>query len=424
MTALTTKQTAVEIESHGLEIYAGVDTHRDTHHVALVNQVGRTLRDEQFPATGVGYRRIVDFLHHYGPVTAVGVEGTGSYGAELSRVLRLEGFGVVEVMRPNRQRRRLKGKSDPLDALQAAMTVLTGRGLATPKERDAHAESLRILLAERSLVVKTRSATMNQIHALLIASDNAVREDYRRYSREKLITIIARTRPSAGIDPEQIARQSLKRLAVRHQNLGDDIVALDLQLDTLVRQLNPALLDANGIGPVVAATLLAAVGDNPERIIGKAQFAALCGVAPIPASSGQRVRHRLSRGGDRRANHAIHRIVLVRHSHHDPRTMEYFQRRRAEGLSDRDIVRCLKRHVANEVFALLAHPAPARVIGQQLRQQRKDLNITITDLAETLHVPYQRLRRLEIGKRTDTDLEARCQQRLDNVRQSRPVKTV
>ena len=230
---------------------------------------------------------------------------------------------------------------------------------------------------------------MNQIHALLIASDNAVREDYRRYSREKLITIIARTRPSAGIDPEQIARQSLKRLAVRHQNLGDDIVALDLQLDTLVRQLNPALLDANGIGPVVAATLLAAVGDNPERIIGKAQFAALCGVAPIPASSGQRVRHRLSRGGDRRANHAIHRIVLVRHSHHDPRTMEYFQRRRAEGLSDRDIVRCLKRHVANEVFALLAHPAPARVIGQQLRQQRKDLNITITDLAETLHVPYQ-----------------------------------
>lgn len=405
MTSLTTTDQSINTPHPKRVLYGGVDTHKDTHHVAIVDEIGRSVADKEFPATGAGYRQIVVFLHGYGPIDAVGVEGTGSYGAGLTRVLTDVGMTVIEVMRTNRQFRRLKGKSDPLDARQAALTVLAGRGLATPKQRDGFAESLRILLAERSSAVKARSATLNQIHSLLINSDDAVRQDYRRYAGDKLVQSLAHTRPSTGHTPAQIARQSLKRLATRHLAFSEDITAIDLQLQLLVRQINPALLAAVGIGPVVAATLLTTIGDNPERITSKAQFAALCGVAPIPASSGQRVRHRLSRGGDRRANHAIHRVVLVRMRHSEPRTMEYFARRSAEGLSDRDIIRCLKRHIANEVYALLTHPETAMPSGPLMRQRRQALNAPIANVAQALGVPYQRLRRLEIGQRADAELE-------------------
>ncbi|WP_370449049.1 transposase [Cryobacterium sp. Hb1] len=220
------------------------------------------------------------------------------------------------------------------------------------RQCDGDVESIRILLAERSSATKARTASINQIHGLLVSAPEAVRQNFRRFDGAKLAVTLARTRPAPGTNPEVIARASAKRLAQRHQALTADIAHINQQLTVLAVRQNPALMAASGVGPFVAAHLLATAADNRHHIAPKDQFAALCGVAPIPASSGTWQRFRLSRGGDRKASVAVHRIVLLRKHHKEPRTA-YIARRTAEGLSDRDIVRCLKRHVANEIFALL-----------------------------------------------------------------------
>lgn len=398
-------------------LVAGIDTHKHTHHVAVVDHLGRPVADRQFVTTSRGYGQIVRFLREHGTVTRVGVEGTGSYGAGIARVLNATGFTVVEVARPNRQTRRLRGKSDPLDAHQAALTMLTAVKGGAPKSGDGAVECLRILISERRSAVKARTQTINQMQALLITAPQPVRATYRVLATERLVATLARTRPgTTGTgQPEQIARQTLKRLAIRVQNLQAEIATIEEQLDALIRVVNPALLSCNGVGVVTAATLLVAAGDNPDRLTSKASFAAMTGVAPIPASSGQRIRHRLSRAGDRHANSALHRIVLLRKRHHEPRTMAYIARRRAEGLTDRDITRCLKRHIANEIYSVLMNPGTDNPVGRQLRAQRQRIGIPIAALATTLQVPYQQLRRLEIGIRSDPELEQRAKTVLDQI---------
>lgn len=393
---------------------AGIDTHKHTHHVAVLDQLGRCVADEEFATTSAGYAQIIDFLHAHG-VEVVGIEGTGSYGAGIARALRAAGLAVIEVVRQNRQARRIQGKSDPIDARQAALTVLSGDEAMVPKTADGVVESMRILLSERRSAVKTKTQAMNQIHALLVTAPESVRNVFRRLSGNRLITTLARTRPgTGGTAPEQVARQSLKRLAVRHVAMDADIKLIDRQLDQLVRDVNPTLLSLNGVGPVTAATLLVAAGDNPDRLTTRAAFAALVGVAPIPASSGQRTRHRLSRGGNRQANAALHRIVLLRIRHQEPRTVAYFERRRTEGLTNRDITRCLKRHIANEIYKTLLNPA-AEQPGQHLRTTRQQAGITVTALAATLGVSFDQLRRLEIGVRADPELEHRALTTLEQI---------
>mgnify|MGYP002651894359 CR=1 FL=1 len=398
-------------------LVAGIDTHKHTHHVAIVDQLGRAVADREFATTSRGYAQIIEFLRHHGPLDQVGVEGTGSYGAGISRSLMAEGLTVVEVVRQNRQARRLRGKSDPIDANQAALAVLAGTDTSIPKTADGAVEAMRILIAERRSAAKTKTQTLNQIHALLITAPETVRNAYRSLAGAKLLAALVHSRPGAAesADPAQVARQTLKRLASRHAMLNDEVTIIDEQLERLVRTLNPALLALSGVGPLTAATLLVAAGDNPERLATKASFAALAGAAPIPASSGQRTRHRLSRGGNRHANAALHRIVLLRMRHREPRTMAYFERRRAEGLTDRDIMRCLKRHIANEIYAALIDPSTDDPAGRQLRTRRQDAGIPISVLAATLGVPYQRLRRLEIGTRADPELEARARLLLDQI---------
>lgn len=388
-------------------LVAGVDTHKDTHHVAILDHVGRPVADREFRADGRGYAQIITFLREQGYVVRVGVEGTGSYGAGLSRALNAAGFTVIEVARQDRQMRRRRGKSDPLDAHQAAVTVLAATDTTIPKAGDGGVESMRILLGERRSAAKARAQAMNQIHALLITAPELVRQAFRALTGQRLVTTLAKTRPGPGgsVDPETVARQTLKRLAIRHLSMQAEIDLIEAHLEALARQVNPTLLSLSGVGPVTAATLLVAAGDNPERLGSRASFAALAGVAPIPASSGQRTRHRLSRGGNRQANAALHRIVLLRMRHRDPRTMAYFERRRGEQLTDRDIMRCLKRHVANEVYAALLNPATDNPVGRELRTRRQAIGIPISVLAATLGVPYQRLRRLEIGTRADPELE-------------------
>ncbi len=407
-----TSMTAVDPTSNPSDppriLTAGIDTHKNTHHVAIVDHLGQPVADREFTTTAHGYGQIAEFLRVHGHVDRIGVEGTGSYGAGIARGLTAAGFTVIEVIRPNRQARRLRGKSDPIDAHQAALAVLAGAD-TVPKTADGQVESLRILISERRSAAKAKSQTMNQIHALLVTAPEPVRSTHRTLSGVKLVNTLARSRPAGtGSGPDLVSRQTLKRLATRYLTLKTEIDMIEKDLDPLVRAVNPTMLSLRGVGVVVAATLLVAAGDNPERLRTRASFAALAGVAPMPASSGQRTRHRLSRGGNRQANAAIHRIVLLRRRHQEPRTMAYFQRRRAEGLTDRDITRCLKRHVANEIYGALLDPGTENPVGQALRAERRRIGIPISVLAATLDVPYQRLRRLEIGTRADPELEQRA----------------
>ncbi|MET3810852.1 IS110 family transposase [Arthrobacter sp. UYEF3] len=310
------------------KVIAGVDTHADTHHVAVINEYGKPIADREFLAVGSGYRKIVEFITSYGPVAAVGVEGTGSYGAEIARTLRGEGLCVLEVNRPNRAARRLKGKSDPLDAYQAAQSVLDGRAKSIPKAKDGPVECLRILRAGRTSAVKARTAAINQIKGLLVSAPNNLRAKYRGMGGAAMITALQRSRPSGHIaDPEYVCLLTLKALAARCQSLAAEIAAADAALREILDTYAPMLCDLPGVGTEVASQLLVTVGDNPDRLGNEAQFAALVGVAPIPASSGKTTRHRLSRGGDRNANRALHQVVLVRMGSCQ-RTKDYVSKRR------------------------------------------------------------------------------------------------
>ncbi len=343
------------------EVIGGVDTHGHTHHAAVIDQLGRHLADQQFPATSAGYRELWAWMSSLGEVLAVGVEGTGAYGAELARTLTHAGVLVLDVDRPDRKTRRMKGKSDPIDAYAAATAVASGRATGSPKSRTGTVEAIRVLRIARRSAVKARTQAINQIRGILVSAPSALREQVAGLQRGELIRTLAGMRPGQELAlPLNATKAALRRLARRHQNLDEEIGELDAQIAPLVRQASPALLEMFGAGPETAGQLLVSAGDNPDRLRSEAAFAHLAGVAPIPASSGRTHRHRLNRGGDRAANNALHTIVLVR-MRHDPRTRAYVERRTTEGLSKKDIMRCLKRFVAREAYhALTSTTAPAQ----------------------------------------------------------------
>jgi transposase len=333
-----------------LQVIGGIDTHTDFHQAAVIDTVGRHLATEAFPTTPHGYRALLAFLRSHGTVTAVGVEGTGAYGAELSRLLRSNQLTVLEVDRPDRRARRAHGKSDPLDAYAAADAVLGHRAQATPKTRDGIVEAIRALRLARNSAVKARTQTSNQIHALITTAPSQIREPLRALPRTELIRHLARCRPAGDpADPSVAVRTALRRLARRHQNLTGEITDTDTELRPLVTQAAPQLLALPGVGIQTAAQLLITAGDNPDRLKSEASFAHLCATAPVPASSGRTRRHRLNRGGDRHANSALHMIALTR-MRHDPRTRHYVARRTGEGKTKKDIIRCLKRAIAREIY--------------------------------------------------------------------------
>ena len=350
----------------GPEITGGVDTHGLTHHGAVIDSVGRHLADREFPASVRGYRDLLDWMRSHGALSAVGVEGTGAYGAELARVLTAAGVTVVDVDRPDRKTRRMKGKSDPIDAYAAAMAVLSGRATGIPKSRDGVVEAVRVLRVARRSAVKARTQAMNQIRGLLVSAPAMLREQVAELDRAALIRTLARLRPGDDLSrPLAATRASLRRLARRHQALDEEISGLDAEIGPLVKQAAPQLLELFGVGPETAGQLLASAGDNPERMRSEAAFAHLAGVAPIPASSGRTHRHRLNRGGDRAANNALHTIVLTR-MRFDERTRIYVERRTREGLNKKDIMRCLKRFVAREVYRALTSTPTGRITQTDL----------------------------------------------------------
>ena len=339
-------------------VTGGVDTHLDLNVAAALDPVGGLLEVAEFPATSAGHRRLLGWLAGFGPVTRVGVEGTGSYGAGLARYLRAAGVEVVEVDRPNRQARRRAGKSDPLDAIEAARAALSGRASGAAKTRDGNVEAIRALVVAKRSARSTKIATLNQIRHLSFTAPEQLRERLKGVSRQQLAARAAALRPSQreGADPVMTATKTAIRLLGRRVlALDEEKARIDALLSGLVIQTAPELLTLHGVGIDTAATLLVTAGDNPGRLRSEAAWAHLCGTAPIPASSGKVTRYRLNRGGDRQANCALWGIVITR-LRNDPRTRAYMDRRLAEGRSKPEVIRILKRYVAREVYHHLPRP--------------------------------------------------------------------
>ncbi len=350
------------------EVTGGVDTHSRVHVAAVVNAIGKILATSSFPVTKAGYRALLEWMRSFGTLTAVGVESTGAYGAGLSRFLTANNVPVIEVNRPNRQLRRRRGKSDTTDAESAARAVLNGEATTTPKTGVGNVEAIRALRIARRSAVKASTQASNQIRDLIVTAPDELRDRLVELSTTTRIELCARMRPGAVTEPGEATKRSLRCLARRHEALANEIAELDAAIHELCATENPALLGARGVGPEVAAALLVAAGDNPDRMRNEASFAALCGASPVQASSGKTVRHRLNQGGNRDANSALWRIVMVRLAF-DPETKAYRDRRRSEGKSDREIMRCLKRYVAREMYRLLTAP-PEVVSSTELRAAR------------------------------------------------------
>lgn len=386
-----------------LGVVGGIDTHADTLHVAAIDTLGREIDDCEFPTTPAGYQRALYFLTGLGDLECIGIEGTSSYGAGITAAARAAGYEVREVIRPQRTVRRMQGKSDPIDAYQAARAVLSGQARTMPKTDDV--DAIRALLTARRSAAKARTAAMNQIHGMLITAPAGVREKYRSMTAKKLVDALASCRPTTQTGVVLAVLTALKMLAQRHQFLTAQTIELEDQMRGLIAASHIGLLSAKGVGPVTAAQLLVTAGGHPERLASETSFAALCGTAPVPASSGKTQRYRLSRGGDRHANAALHTIATVRMSS-DARTKAFVTAQRAKGRSNPEIHRILKRAIAREVHKLLCRPNSVAAIDD-LRRIRQEKNLPLRKVVEALGTCQIHISRIERGLTHDREFTDR-----------------
>lgn len=335
-------------------IVVGVDTHQRTHHAVILDQTGGRVADREFPANTVGYQGLLDWAAGHGLIDRFGIESTGSYGAGLTRQLLAAGIEVVEVNRPDKTVRSRDGKSDPIDAEAAARAVLAGRATARPKVTTGVIESIRMLLVTHRSAVKARTTALLQIRDIITTAPAALHDTMMALTADQRVRKAAGLRPDMTClhDPEQAAKLALRTLARRVQDLTAEINAAEKALNGIVKDTVPTLVSKWRIGTLIAAQLAVTAGENMHRMSSEASFAKLTGTAPIPASSGKTRRMRLSRGGDRQANRALHLAVIGRLKDH-PETKAYQARRLTEGLSPKDIIRCLKRALAREAFHAL-----------------------------------------------------------------------
>ena len=339
-------------EADPAEIIIGVDTHKEAHTAVAINGLGARLGAITLLASRRGYQELETWARSFGSVRAFGIEGTGSYGAGLTRFLQERGHSVVEVNRPNRQIQHQHGKNDPLDAENAARAVLSGQARAAPKSGTGAVEMIRHLKVTRDTAVKSRTQAMVTLKTIIVNAPAALHESLEGLTKMALIRHLAALRPGVMTSPVASTKVALRALARRWLMLDAEIKSHDAALDALTGACAPALKEAHGMSTGTAAEMLILVGDNPERIRSEAAFAKLCGACPIPASSGKTTRHRLNRGGNRQANAALYRVVIIRMRSHLP-TLDYVRRRTAEGKGKMEIVRCLKRFVAREIFGYL-----------------------------------------------------------------------
>jgi transposase len=346
------------------DVIVGVDTHKHTHAAVAVTGLGARVAELTIAVGLAGYRELETWARSLGTVRAFGIEGTGSYGAGLARFLHEGGHVVHEVGRPDRRLRRRRGKTDHLDAEGAARAVLGGQAAALPKAGTSRVEMIRHLKVARDTAVKARTQAMLALKAIIVGAPAALRERLEAVAgKMALIRHLAALRPGPLTSTTASAKAGLRALARRWLDLDAEVRSHDAHLEELVEQCAPAMVEAHGIGTGTAAEMLVLVGDNPERIRSEAAFAKLCGACPVPASSGMTSRHRLNRGGHRQANAALHRVVVVRMRAHRP-TVDYVRRRTAEGKGKREIIRCLKRFVAREIFGYLCR-APRAACPEQ-----------------------------------------------------------
>jgi transposase len=319
-------------------------------HVAVaLDELGARLGELTISADRDGYATLAVWAEQLGRVGVFGIEGTGSYGVGLASFLRRRGHRIVEVNRGDRRLRRSNGKSDTLDAEAAARAVLSGEAAAVPKNADGACEMIRQVKIARDTAVKSRTTALISLKAVIVKAPAEPREQISSPSDKALIDRCARFRPATIDSTTASTKHVLRALGRRWLDPAREIAGHDRVLDQLTSSAAPNLRDAFGIGADTAAEMLIVFGDNPDRIRSEAAFAKLCGVAPIPASSGKTNRHRLSRCGHRQANSALYRVVIVRMRFHQP-TIDYVTRRSAEGRTKREIIRCLKRFLAREIY--------------------------------------------------------------------------
>lgn len=368
-------------------VVAGVDTHKDTHVLCILDSLGRKIGEAAFPATAEGYRGLARAIGDPGSCLVVGVEGTCSFGAGLTTHLLESGFNVVEVLRPKRdKRRRGSQKNDFVDAERAARAAISGDGASIPKSRNGWAEAARPALRAREILVRTQTKIANVVKSLVNTAPEPIRAKYSKLSGKKLMRALKRRRPVTGDAVADALMLSLSTLAVTWLDAESKAGELESRIEQIVREKAPAMLEIDGCGALSAVELGLAAGDNPGRMRSEASFAMLCGASPIEASSGKTVRHRLNRGGNRRANRALHSIVVSRMCS-DGRTSEYIARRISEGKSKREAMRCLKRYAAREVYRTLMSPTATRhASGIELAARRKRIGLLQRDVAARLGI--------------------------------------
>jgi transposase len=341
-----------------LDYVVGVDTHRDQHTLAVVGAPsGGLVAQRSVRATARGYAEAVRFAERHAPGARVwAVEGAGHYGAGLARHLSGRGETVIESGRGPRDERRLRGKDDPLDAVGAARAALASEKLALPRSGQRR-EALRLLLVARRGAVEVRRRALVQLRSVIVTAPDRLREQLQALPERRLLERCSRFRRSSSCPVDELAAKLvLRTLARRIETATAEAEQLERELLAHVRALAPQLLDEPGVGPIVAADVIVA-WSHRGRVRSEAAFARLAGVAPVPASSGQTIRHRLSRGGDRQLNRALHTIVLHRRQH-DPTTQTYIERRVADGKSKREATRLLKRYLARHLYRLLQQTEP------------------------------------------------------------------
>jgi transposase len=337
-----------------LDYVVGVDPHRDRHALAVLEvRTSGVVAEAAVAAASGGYRQALALAKQQAPGRrAWAIEGTGSYGAGLSRFLQQQGEQVLEVGRLRRERRSA-AKTDALDAARAARSVLGGKRAATPRS-DGRREALRALVVARESAVAAKKEGLCQLRALIVTAPEPLRAELAKLSRARLLARCARLRP--GSDPDRGVRLALRSLAGRVQTLSREERTLKGEIATLVDSLAPVLQSQPGVGPISSAQILLA-WSHKGRIHSEAAFARLAGAAPVPASSGQTIRHRLDRGGDRQLNRALHTIIINRRKN-DPTTIAYIQRRQQQGKTTREATRCLKRYLARRLYRLLEKGTP------------------------------------------------------------------
>ena len=384
------------------KVVAGVDTHADTHWLCVLDDRGRKVLSKEFPADAKGYAALAEAIGNPGRCAAVGVEGTASYGAALTDELVARGFLVLEVLNKKKERKRRKGegKNDEIDAERAARDVLAADGTSIPKLRGGWVDDLRSLLVARDQCLAARVRAHASALSLTRTAPEEERCRWKGMGQERLMRSLLKLEEQGA----SALHRSLLALARTWKTASDEADALETEMGRILKDSCPSMLERYCCGAVNAAELAVAAGENPERMGSKEAFAMLCGVAPIPVSSGNTSgRMRLNRGGNRRANRALHSIAVSRMKC-DPRTQAYIAKccegRDGRPKTKKEAMRCLKLYISREIYHALTHPfdVKERVDGAALRAARKAAGLSQGEVAEALGISAGSVSRVELGK--------------------------